>query len=139
MIRPSARFFFSLILLSLLTACEHSLPTPPQPAQATLSSIQATIFTPRCAVVGCHVPNGLGPMPLRNTNESFVNLVNTPSIQRPNLMRVQPGDADASYIILKLEGAPGVSGTRMPQGGPFLSSVQINLIRQWINEGALNN
>ncbi|HEX9653826.1 MAG TPA: hypothetical protein VGA99_08950 [bacterium] len=128
-----------LFLLIIQTGCEHVLPTPPQPPQATLATIQANIFSARCAVPGCHVPNGLGLMSLRNTNESFTNLVSRPSAQRSNLFRVQPGNANNSYIIQKLAGASGIMGTRMPQGGPYLSSDQINLIRQWIDDGALNN
>jgi hypothetical protein len=78
-------------------------------------------------------------MSLRNASESFANLVNTASVQNPGVFRVQPGNADNSYIIQKLENAPGILGTRMPQTGAILSSDQINLIRQWINDGALNN
>lgn len=127
------------IVVAVESGCEHKLPTAAAPPQATLSAIQAAIFSPRCAVAGCHVPDGIGPMPLRSANESFANLVNTPSIQRTNLRRVQPGNAANSYLIQKLEGTAGIFGTRMPQGGPFLSSEQIDLIRQWINEGAENN
>jgi uncharacterized membrane protein len=43
------------------------------------------------------------------------------------------GDANNSLIIQKLE-----SG-EMPKRGQHLTTEQIELIRQWINEGALNN
>ena len=50
-----------------------------------------------------------------------------------------PGDPDASYLIHKLEGRAGITGDRMPQGGPFLSSADIAVIRSWIQAGAQNN
>ena len=47
---------------------------------------------------------------------------------------VVPGEPDNSPLVDKIEPAPQF-GTRMPQGGS-LSDEQINLIRQWITEGA---
>ena len=55
------------------------------------------------------------------------------------LDRVEPGDPDNSYLIQKLEGAPGIMGSRMPQGGPFLDQATVDMIRQWIMDGAPNN
>jgi len=54
-------------------------------------------------------------------------------------MLVAPGDPEASYLIHKLEGRAGIAGDRMPQGGPFLSSADIAVIRSWIQAGAPNN
>jgi hypothetical protein len=51
-----------------------------------------------------------------------------------------PGNPDASYLIQKLEGAPGIVGQRMPRtNGPFLTPGQISIIRRWIELGAQNN
>lgn len=50
---------------------------------------------------------------------------------------VVPGDAAASGLVDKIEANPDF-GTRMPQGGT-LSGNQIETIKAWINEGALNN
>ncbi len=107
---------------------------------ASLADIQAQVFTPRCA--GCHsgptsstLPSG---MDLSSANASHAALVNVASLQ-VMLDRVEPGNPDDSYLIRKLEGAPGIAGSRMPQGGPFLDAATVNLIRQWISEGAENN
>jgi len=54
-------------------------------------------------------------------------------------MRVKPNDADNSYIIHKLEGASDINGQRMPLGGPFLDQATIDMVKAWINAGALNN
>jgi len=40
-----------------------------------------------------------------------------------------PGDPDASFIIQKLDGTQTV-GARMPDGGPYLTTAKINVIRQ---------
>jgi mono/diheme cytochrome c family protein len=50
---------------------------------------------------------------------------------------VVPGNADASGLVDKIEPNPQ-HGNRMPTGGA-LSPVEIQTIRTWINEGALNN
>jgi len=65
--------------------------------------------------------------------------VNVPSIEQPSLKRVAPGDPDHSYLVQKIEGAAGISGARMPFGGPFLAQSDIDLVRTWIAQGALNN
>lgn len=126
-------------LLLALAACEHSKTLAPGGLDPTLANVQATILSPKCGTSGCHVPGGSGLMPLRTTNESFANLVGVASIQKTNLNRVQPGDPDNSYIVRKLEGGPDITGQRMPFGGSRLSDTEIDLVRNWIANGALNN
>ena len=113
-------------------------PAPPtEPGSATFASISSQIFSQRC--ISCH-GGGAPEAGLNLTSGSAFNaLVNVPSTQRSGAIRVIPGNADGSYLIQKLRGDPGIVGTRMPQGGPFLSDADINRIRQWINEGARNN
>ncbi|MEX0846059.1 MAG: T9SS type A sorting domain-containing protein [Balneolaceae bacterium] len=48
---------------------------------------------------------------------------------------VVPGEPDESPLVDKIETNPDF-GVRMPQGGPNLSNEEINLIRDWIEEGA---
>ena len=46
----------------------------------------------------------------------------------------------AAYLVKKIEGSGScLSGSRMPLGGPYLSSTQIQAIRAWIDQGALND
>jgi len=73
---------------------------------------------------------------------SYSNLVGMPSTESATELRVKPGSPDQSYIIAKLQGTQvqaGGSGARMPYGAPSISLDQINLIQQWIAEGAPNN
>jgi hypothetical protein len=107
----------------------------PTPSGPTLASIQASVFTPSCAVAGCHggaaAQRGLRLDP----GYSAANLVNVSSPADNSLVRVVPGQPDASFLIQKLEGTQTL-GDRMPQGGPYLSQSQINDIRLWIADGA---
>jgi len=111
------------------------------PLVATLPSIQAKVFSIYC--VGCHT-DGTAPFGLRLDPEfsagDLINVVSPrdPDPMHPTLIRVVPGDPDASFLIQKLEGtqAPELGG-RMPDGGPYLSTSTINVIRQWIQDGAL--
>jgi hypothetical protein len=111
-------------------------------AAVTLEQIQADVFTPTCSVPGCHtgpssnlLPSGMN---LSSAADSAAALINVPSLQEPSLNRVTPGDPDNSYLIHKLEGSNTI-GTRMPQGGPFLSQATIDMIRQWITDEADGN
>ncbi len=101
---------------------------------ATLSRVQDEIFDRFC--ISCHPPNaGLNLEP----GNSYANLVNVNSTQQPSLLRVKPGDPDNSYLYRKIVGGPGITGSRMPQGGPFLSTEKTQLLRDWILAGAPNN
>lgn len=111
------------------------------PVPVSLADIQATVFGPMCS--GCHSGPTSGNLPsgmnMSTANDSHAALVNQPSLQQGALDRVEPGDPDASYLIRKLEGGPGITGGRMPQGGPFLDQATVDTIRQWISDGAPNN
>ena len=102
----------------------------------TLASIQAKVFTPTCAVSGCHggpgAPQGLQ---LDAAEVSASKLINVPVPRDPNQFRVVPSDPDHSFLIHKLEGTQMI-GQRMPRGGPFLPQSTIDVIRQWIANGA---
>lgn len=73
-----------------------------------------------------------------SAGQAFANIVGVNSGQVPTLLRVNPGDADNSYLVQKIEGTATV-GERMPRGGPPLSSELIQNIREWIDAGAENN
>jgi hypothetical protein len=66
---------------------------------------------------------------------SYALLVGVASAEVPTTLRVAPGNASASYLIQKLEGTASVGG-RMPLNGTPLPQADINMIRQWITDGA---
>lgn len=128
-----------LALAGLFLACDHQMPLtqqqPPAGLQATLSSIQASILTPKCVNSGCH-PGAGAPMSLR-AGESFGTLVGVNSAYGARL-RVATGNANNSVLYLKVIGSNNV-GTRMPIGGAALSQAETDSIKAWINRGAQNN
>ncbi len=101
----------------------------------TLASIQANVFDVNCAVPGCHGGAGAQQGLRLNPGFSAGNLINVASPRDPNLIRVIPGNPNGSFIIQKLEGTQSL-GERMPDGGPYLPQSTIDVIRQWIQDGA---
>ena len=112
-------------------------PPPPPPAfGANFSEIQANVFTSTCATAGCHTGAG-APEGLRlDETNSYGLLVGVASNQNPAILRVAPSDPDNSYLIMKLEGNAGV---QMPFGGTPLAQSTIDIIRQWITDGAIDD
>ena len=98
-------------------------------------SIQDHVFTPICTV--CHINGGPNGLDLDAAN-SYANLVNVNSTDfGATYKRVTPGNPDDSYLIMKLEDDPRIDGKQMPRNGPpYLTQVTIDVIRQWITDGA---
>jgi hypothetical protein len=135
----------ALALLATLVGCagngegldENGRPLTPGSASTVLTadfnSIQDHVFTPICSV--CH-SGPSAPRGLRlDAGNSYALLVGVNSNQVPGLQRVQAGNADASYLLQKITGTAAV-GQRMPLGGPYLPPATIDVIRQWITNGA---
>jgi hypothetical protein len=107
---------------------------------ATLEHIQETIFTPRCAVPTCHdSASNMGDLVLEPAT-SFQDLVDVmpfnSNARNAGLLRVDPGNPDDSYLVIKLEGPPIELGFRMPLVGDPLPAEDIQLVRDWIAMGA---
>lgn len=109
-------------------------PPPGNPSLvATFESIQDNVLTPVCT--GCHV-GAAAPAGLRlDAANSYALLVGVASTEAPSVLRVAPGNPNASYLIQKLEGTAAV-GARMPLNAPALAQADIDVIRQWITDGA---
>ena len=71
--------------------------------------------------------------------ESYDAIVNQPSVQDASWTRVVPGDSAKSLLYLKVSSNNPPVGVRMPRFTPPLSGTDIGLIRDWIDQGALNN
>lgn len=147
--RRSGHFLAVAALVICSVGCDESLqdfagPTPN--LDPTFSSIQRDILSTadsagRPACISCHNAEGApfaGGMNLTGTT-AYNALVNAPSTGKPGAIRVIPGNPDGSYLVQKIEGAPGIVGDRMPRLGPFLTLGQIAIIRRWIELGAANN
>jgi mono/diheme cytochrome c family protein len=93
------------------------------------------IFDQHCAV--CHNAGGTATATglFLNQNESYARLVSQSATQSAGI-RVIPFDADNSVLFKRIK---GIGLNRMPLGGPFLSSHDENLIKAWINMGAVDD
>jgi hypothetical protein len=135
-----------LPILFLLCACGKlkELPTDPglgsEPIDptATFTRVQNEIFTPTCGAIGCHDTLGHQEGQILTAGRAYANTVGVPSTQMPSLLRVAPNDPANSYLYRKITGA-GITGDRMPQGGPYLTDAQTKLVRDWIRRGAPND
>ena len=128
-------------LTGFLAACDGGDGTglpPAGPLGPNFSQIQANVFTPTCATTGCHFGAG-APQGLRlDAASSFALLVGVASTEESAVLRVVPGDPDNSYLIQKLEGTAS-SGAQMPLNAPALAQATIDVIRQWISDGAIDD
>lgn len=100
----------------------------------TIESIQTGIFDQAC--ISCHIgATAPGGLRLDDAN-AFALLVGISSVQVPSLMRVNPGNPNDSYLIQKLEGTQ-TNGGQMPLGAPPIPQADIDVVRQWITDGAM--
>ena len=101
------------------------------------TNIQEIFARRGCTSSGCHGAGFQASLDLRSS-AAYAELVNVTSTQEPDFVRVIPGDPQNSYLVMKIEGRQNV-GTRMPQTGGILDSIDITNIRNWIAQGAKNN
>jgi hypothetical protein len=92
-----------------------------------------------CAQAGCH--SGANPQMGMNLDaaHAYAAIVNVASVEQPAVARIKPGDGDNSYLYQKINGAAGISGSRMPLVGGALDPADIGKIELWIDQGAANN
>lgn len=104
-----------------------------------------TLLSNTCTGAACH--DATAPMQGLNLTSavSYANLVGVNSAELPAMKRVLASQPDSSYLVHKVQGTQltvGGTGVRMPEGcvgGGCLSNATINLIRNWILQGALDN
>jgi hypothetical protein len=106
-------------------------------AQPSFANDIQEIFNRRgCTSSSCHGTSQQAGLDLRS-GSSYGNLVNVDATQESKL-RVRPGNANDSYLVIKLEGRQ-TAGARMPIGGSALDNIDLTNIKNWINNGAENN
>jgi hypothetical protein len=88
----------------------------------------------------CHWPGGQSP-DLSNPFDPDVGVVGRPSAQGGGLKLIEPGDPDASFLVVKVSNTtlPPAQGMPMPAHFPALTEQQVATVRTWIREGAQNN
>lgn len=109
----------------------------PPDTRSTLGGNVQPILSAKCASPACHA----GSTPSADLNledgASWAALFAVPAAQAQDKDLVDPFHPDASYLVDKIIGE-GV-GSMMPLGGAPLSASEVESIRRWIREGAVDN
>ena len=125
--------------LSLIALVAMGGAAPLAAADISFARDIAPLLESQCA--SCHM-TGQEPGKLAlGSGKAYASLVNHAASEAP-MKRVTPGDADASYVLHKLDGThseAGGQGVRMGFGAKPLSLAQRQMIRAWILAGAPNN
>lgn len=141
MLRRVAPAFMTIAVMLFVANCSSdSNPTDSGGTGDETPSFAADILpilTTSCAKSPCHDETASAGLRLTSA-VAYSNLVDVISSEDNSKKRIDPGDAQNSYLIMKLEGRQTV-GERMPRGEAALPSSQIQLIRTWIDDGAPNN
>jgi hypothetical protein len=118
----------SLILILTLSSCYYDEVVEeviiPNNDVSFAADIQP-IFNTNC--VSCHPTVAQPDLTEGNSYTALINLSGS----------IVPFDADASELMEMLNFEPGADNPMPPQG--VMSPINISLIRDWINQGALNN
>jgi hypothetical protein len=138
-------------IAGLLAGCENDdatlgVPSPfPPAAIISLSRDVQPIFNRSCAISGCHsggAPQANMSLEAGEIFDPVVGAVGVASLEAPGLKRIDPGSSLSSYLVAKVEdkqASVGGIGDRMPLGSPPLDPIEIQVIREWIDQGARDN
>jgi len=107
---------------------------PPDPS-ATFTRVQGEVFSPSCALSGCHAGAAAQAGMDLTPSAAYAAVVGVASAQRPDLARVEPGDPERSYLVKKLRGDPDVVGSPMPLTGTVSDDAR-RLVVDWVRRGA---
>ena len=105
------------------------------PTTPTLGQLSREIFTPRCAISGCHSGAGAAAGMSLAANRIAGQIIGVVS-PASGMKRVDPGNPEGSYLLKKLRGDGDIVGDQMPLGDIPLSAAQLELVRAWIEAGA---
>jgi hypothetical protein len=84
---------------------------------------------------GCHIGGASAMLGLPDVDAAYERLVGVPSLRCAGKVLVTPGDADASILVMALEGGSECVKA-MPLGRERLADEDVSLVRAWIDAGA---
>ncbi|KAA3612536.1 MAG: hypothetical protein D8M58_20445 [Calditrichaeota bacterium] len=127
-------------MIIILSSCSTETGVEPEekkvnPVKSTYSSISTQIFDQRCS---CHHS---GQTPGLQSSTAYTNIIGVSNFAN-TMNYIEPGKPDSSYLFQKIIESGNISGSRMPRDGAttgHLSQVELDSIRTWIENGALNN
>lgn len=94
----------------------------------SFNELQQEILGPKCGV--CHITQ------MDTPENSIKYLSNAKATNGLGTSIMVPGDAENSYLYMKVSNDPRIIGSKMPLDRPSLSSNELVLIKSWINSGA---
>ena len=101
--------------------------------EATLAQV-GEVFAVSCATSGCH-SGGQPEAGLSLEGDFAAGIIGVASGQRPDLLLVDPGNPNGSYLLIKVRGDDEIVSQQMPPGRT-LPAEQVEIIRAWIASGA---
>ena len=123
-----------------LWSCSLLLPETGSPDTGVISFDKdiVPIFKTNCS--GCHDPGGSSGILLNLTEDPQPSQwINQPSLELADIVLIKPGSAMDSMIYLKVATDPPPVGDRMPRFAPPLTQPELDALRLWIEQGALDN
>jgi hypothetical protein len=132
-----SRLLLALLLAAPLAACGGDDAGEATGEPVAYAQVQAVFEEYGCT--GCH-PGVNGSLDLR-AEASYDQLVGVSALEDPTLVRVVAGDPERSFLYLKLGGDPPIAdipaiGTRMPPRAAPIDAADLELVRNWILQGA---
>ena len=140
------------VLVYFLPSCKQENLGEPK-NEVTFKVIQDQILTPSCALSGCHQSATDGSFQqhklILSEGNSYQNLINKIPVNiaaaKANMLLVKPNDAEKSFLFHKIFCDSYIHksnenfGDQMPLGGNILTKGQVELVKRWINTGALKD
>jgi hypothetical protein len=111
--------------------------TPSNIQLSKFSELQKNIFTPTCALAGCHLGADAQANLDLSEGKSYSNLINIQSLLFPSYKRVVPGNKEQSLLYLAINYS--FPQLQMPLTGNKLDQYLIDSLSVWIDKGALND
>lgn len=106
-------------------------------ANPSFSNDIQPIFSARCATSSCHTTVTQQAGMSLEEGAAYAEIVGVQATKRRTRKRVDPGNPANSLVYLAV--TPESPIVRMPLGRTPLTANQIENIRRWIEQGALNN
>jgi hypothetical protein len=126
------------VMATVLVGCGSDSEEPQD--RGNLSTIQREIFTPKCALSGCHgAPLAQPPGLDLSEGNARAALVNVDSTRVAGGTRVVPGEPSASVLFEAVSAHPPPGVRRMPLNAQPLARADLDAISQWIAAGAPDN
>lgn len=133
----------SLIAMAV-SGCQGGVHLVGPPTGRTISYSREVqpIYDAHCT--SCHVAGGFssifsGVSMQLTAARSHGDTVNRASSHRADLILVKPGDSANSLLFQKVSSSTPPVGETMPLVGARLTSNELAILRDWIDQGAANN